>query len=91
MSESYELDADVLDGPTMGAVARWIGRSERHTRRLIRELTHRLGVDHPRAALALAGQMGWVDVAASPVAGPVFIEALELAGPPTAGEPDRPS
>jgi len=62
-SESYELDADILDGPSMGAVARRIGRSERHTRRLIRELTHRLGVDHPRAAVALAGHNGWVHIA----------------------------
>lgn len=58
-----ELLQALVDEATMGAVARRIGRSERHTRRLIRALTDRLGVDHPRAAVALAGQMGWIDVA----------------------------
>ena len=58
-----ELLQALVDEATMGAVARRIGRSERHTRRLVRTLTHRLGVDHPRAAVALAGQMGWIQVA----------------------------
>lgn len=53
----------LVDEPSMVAVARRIGRSERHTRRLVRALMDHLGVDHPRAAVALAARMGWVDVA----------------------------
>ena len=61
-AEERELLQALVDQATMAAVAQRIGRSERHTRRLVRALVDRLGVDHPRAAVALAAQMGWVQV-----------------------------
>lgn len=61
-AEEWELLQALVDEATMAAVAQRIGRSERHTRRLVRALVDRLGVDHPRAAVALAAQMGWVRV-----------------------------
>ncbi len=48
--------------PTMKAVAVKLGRSPRHTRRLVHEVVDRVGAPHARAALALAGQRGWVTV-----------------------------
>ncbi len=48
--------------PSMKAVAERLGRSPRHTRRLVHEVVDRVGAPHTRAALALAGQRGWVTV-----------------------------
>jgi DNA-binding NarL/FixJ family response regulator len=55
-----ELLQALVDEPTMADVAARIGRSERHTRRLVRTLTNKLGVKHPRAAVALAVNLGWI-------------------------------
>jgi len=51
----------LVDEPTMADVAARIGRSERHTRRLVRTLTEKLGVKHPRAAVALGVDRGWIE------------------------------
>lgn len=58
--EQLGLIEALIAEPTMARVAAKIGRSPRHTRRLITTLLNDLGVQHVRAAIALAVSNGWI-------------------------------
>lgn len=58
--EQLGLIEALIAEPTMARVAASIGRSPRHTRRLIATLLTALEVPHTRAAIALAVSNGWI-------------------------------
>lgn len=60
--QEQELLRALAVEPTMAHVARRMGTSTRHARRLISSLLAKLGVDHVRAAVALGVARGWITV-----------------------------
>lgn len=57
-SNQIKLLQALYTEPTMTDVAKTIGYSPRHCRRLVRELLHTMGVTTPRQALAVAVDRG---------------------------------